>query len=466
MAVEIDVIPGSEETTINKNASGYSDQPNLEHRNLLGGEFWKKIPSYSNVPEEMFLDHKWQLKHSITSVKAMLETLADLVTSEFYEDVKKGFEKAPMAVRVSPYVMSLIDWENPYTDPLRTQFIPLVSRVTEDHPESHLDTLNEQNDSAVNGLTHRYSDKALFLALDICPVYCRYCTRSYAVGFDTEGVEKVKLAQDEKRYVKMFEYIRSQPQLEDIVLSGGDAYMLRASRLKLITETLLDIPHVRRIRIATKGPAIMPMKLITDNEWYGAVRDAVEKGRKLHKEVVIHTHFSHPNECTEISQRALGRCFEDGITVRNQAVYQRGVNNNKDTMKLLVKRLSYINVHPYYVYMHDMVSGVEDLRTTLQDGIDCEKWVRGSTAGFNTPNFVVDAPGGGGKRAIHSFEDYDRETGISVYTAPSVKKDRFFFYFDPFDTLSEQIRKAWKDPKERQEMKAAALERAKRNVNY
>ena len=119
------------------------------------------------------------------------------------------------------------------------------------------------------------------------------------------------------------------------------------------------------------------------------------------------------------------RGVERGVTVRNQAVLQRGVNDDVDVMKLLVKRLSYLNVHPYYVYMHDLVKGVEDLRTTLQTALDLEKHVRGYTAGFNTPTFVCDAPGGGGKRDVHSYEHYDRVTGISVYTAPSVKPGRF-----------------------------------------
>lgn len=456
---------GARELQINKNASGYCEKPDLRHRELRGGEFWKRIPAYANVPEEMFNDHKWQLKNSITSVDKLLDTLADIVSQEFYNDAKAGFAKAPMAVRVSPYALALMNWDDPYNDPLRRQFIPIASSLTTDHPELHLDTLQEQNDSAVFGLTHRYPDKALFLALDICPVYCRYCTRSYAVGFDTDEISKVKLAQDDKRYQQIFQYIRTQPQLEDIVISGGDAYMLRPSRLKMIGETLLDIPHVQRLRFATKGPAIMPMKLISDQEWYDAVRFVVDKGRKLHKEVVIHTHFSHPDEITEISKRAMDRCMEDGITVRNQAVLQRGVNDEPDTMILLTRRLSYINVHPYYVYMHDLVKGVEDLRTSVQNGINIEKAVRGSTAGFNTPSVVVDAPGGGGKRIVHSYEYYNRETGISVYAAPTVKKNRLFLYFDPFDQLSKDIRAAWRDPKKREDMKNEALAEAQKNVD-
>ena len=169
----------------------------------------------------------------------------------------------------------------------------------------------------------------------------------------TDEIEKVRFRQDIKRYEKIFEYIKTQPQLEDIVLSGGDAYMLKPERLKYICENLLAIPHVLRIRIATKGPAILPMKILTDHEWYDTLKAMVDLGRQQGKEVCVHTHFSHPNEITDISKQAMDRFFSDGIIVRNQAVLQRGVNDSKDTMMLLTKRLSYIHVQPYYVYMHD-----------------------------------------------------------------------------------------------------------------
>ncbi len=431
------------------------------HRDLVSGNFWKKIPAYAEVTEAQFNDHLWQFKNSITSVKKLLDTLKGVVSEDFYKDVEAGFKDAPMAVRVSPYVMALIDWAKPYEDPLRRQFVPVKSKALPDHPELSLDTLHEQDDSPVPGFTHRYHDKGLFLALDICPVYCRYCTRSYGVGFDTDSVEKVKFSQDVARYEKIFEYIKSKPQLEDIVLSGGDAYMLRPERLKYLCENLLNIDHVYRIRIATKGPAIVPMKILSDNEWTGVVVDMVNLGRKRHKEVCLHTHFSHPTEITDISKKAMDRLFEEGVTVRNQLVLQRGVNDSNEVMIELGKRLSYINVHPYYVYMHDMVKGVEDLRTTLRTGLDIEKFVRGSTAGFNTPTFVMDAPGGGGKRSIHSYEHYNEETGISVYTAPSVKPGQFFMYFDPIDTLKPEIQKAWYDPQKREAMKQDALQKAK-----
>lgn len=430
------------------------------HRELLGGDFWRRIPAWKDVDEATFLDHRWQAKNSITKPKNLMAALQGLTSDAFIEDVAQGFKHSPMSVRVSPYLLSLIDWDNPYDDPIRIQFIPAGSRLLPDHPMLTLDSLAEQRDSAVAGLTHRYPDKALFLALNTCPVYCRFCTRSYAVGVDTEDVEKVQIKVNRERWAAAFEYIAQTPHLEDIVVSGGDAYQLKPSQLLEVGNGLLDIPHVRRIRIATKGPAIMPMKLLTDTEWVDALTTLVERGRKQSTEVCVHTHFNHPNEVTEISRRSLDVLFQRGITVRNQAVLQRGVNDSIDTMRLLVKRLGAIHVHPYYVYVHDLVSGVEDLRTTVRDAIAIEKAVRGVTAGFNSPVFVVDAPGGGGKRDVHSFEYYNRETGVSVYRSPNVDPDAFYYYCDPVDLLPAEGQARWADPSQHRAILEEAREAA------
>ncbi|MBT8491571.1 MAG: KamA family radical SAM protein [Deltaproteobacteria bacterium] len=438
------------------------DPDSLVHRQLRDDEFWRRIPAYADVDEPTFLDHKWQAKNSITKPDKLLAALQGLVPQSFYDDVAEGFKRAPMSIRVSPYLLSLIDWKNPYEDPLRRQFITVASKLLPDHPKLTLDSLHEQEDAPVPGLTHRYRDKALFLALDTCPVYCRFCTRSYAIGLDTDEVEKVSFKTKSARWDQIFAYIRSRPELEDIVISGGDAYNLRASYIKQIGESLLDIDNVRRLRFATKGPAVMPQKILTDDDWFSALAGVVELGRKRHKEVVVHTHFNHPNELTAITKRALDRLFSAGITTRNQCVLQRGVNDTVESMSVLVQRLSYCNVQPYYVYVHDLVTGVEDLRTTVQTASDIEKHVRGLTAGFNTPTFVVDAPGGGGKRVVHSYEHYNRETGVSVYTAPSVKPG-YFLYYDPIDTLSPEIQARWADPTQADQMVKDAVTSARSN---
>ncbi|WP_394822885.1 KamA family radical SAM protein [Pendulispora albinea] len=439
------------------------DPATLTYRELERGPFWQKIPAYREVDEKQFLDHTWQAKHTITNTAKLLRAVEGLVSPAFIADAEEGFKRAPMSVRVSPYLLSLIDWEDPYSDPLRIQFVPVASRLLPDHPKLDLDSLHEQQDAPVPGLTHRYVDKALFLPLDTCPVYCRFCTRSYAIGLDTEGVEKVHLRANDERWKRAYEYIASRPELEDIVISGGDAYQLRAQQLEEIGMTLLAMPHVRRMRFATKGPAVMPMKILTDDAWTDALTRVVEKGRQLHKEVVLHTHFNHPREITGITQDAMNKLMERGVTVRNQSVLQRRVNDTPEQMTLLVKRLGHVNVHPYYVYVHDLVKGVEDLRTTLDTALYIEKHVRGATAGFNTPIFVVDAPGGGGKRDAHSYEYYDRESGISVYTAPAVKQG-LFLYYDPLDQLSDTMRRRWADPAEHEVMIRLAIAKAREHV--
>ena len=437
-----------------------ADPASLEHRNLRGGEFWRTVPAYEHIDEATFLDHIWQGRQSVKTAEELLATIEGLVDPTFIEDARAGFQHAPMAVRVSPYLLASIDWTRPYEDPIRRQFIPLKSTLRPDHPRLTLDSLHELEDSPVRGLTHRYVDKALFLPLQTCPVYCRFCTRSYAIGPDTEDVDKVALGKTPKDWHDAFTYIASRPELEDIVISGGDTYQLAPKNITLIGDSLLAIPHVRRLRFATKGPAVMPMKILTDDAWTDALTAVVESGRKLGKEVVIHTHFNNPNEISWITQQAMARLFERGITVRNQTVLIRGVNDDVSTMTLLIKRLAYVNVHPYYVYMHDLVKGVEDLRTSIHTSVDLEKNVRGTTAGFNTPLFICDAPGGGGKRDVHSYEYYDRENGIAVYTAPSVKPGQFFLYFDPIHDLGPDAQQRWAVPKLQDEMIAQALARA------
>jgi lysine 2,3-aminomutase len=438
------------------------DLAELTHKDLRDDDYWRAIPAYAGLSDEEFHDHRFQSRNSVTSLKKLGEVLGGLVGDSFYNDVEAGLALSPMSLRISPYLMSLIDWNEPATDPLRIQFLPMGSRMLPDHPELTLDSLHEQEDSPVPGLTHRYADRALFLTLDTCPVYCRFCTRSYAVGLDTEEVEKVHFGALVERWEQVFAYIASRPELEDIVISGGDVANLKAEHIEYIGNRLLNIDHVRRMRYATKAPAIMPQKIATDVDWVDALARVVETGRKMHKEVVLHTHFNHPREITDISRRGLDGLMERGIWVRNQTVLQRGVNDDVDTMQLLTRRLSYVNVHPYYTFVHDMVRGVEELRTTLATALELEKEVRGRTAGFNTPTFVLDTMGGGGKRNVHSYEHYDRETGIAVYTSPAVRPGDFFYYYDPIDELDPIVARRWEDPAERAVMLNAALESAVR----
>ncbi|MDH5607936.1 MAG: KamA family radical SAM protein [Cyclobacteriaceae bacterium] len=418
----------------------------LGHRYFRKDAFWQKIPAFSNITEEEFYEPKFQNRHTVRKVEKLRQLLAGYVDDSFIEDVERAMESAPMSLSVSPYILGLIDWANPYADPLRIQFIPVQGRHLPDHPQLTLDSLGEQHDSPVEGLVHRYFDKVLFLPLDVCPVYCRFCTRSYAIGADTETVDKVSFHNTPRQWNEAFTYIASRPEIEDVVISGGDAYMLAPERLRYIGETLLSIPHVRRMRFATKGPAVMPMKLLKDAAWTNALVDIVDQGREKGKEVVLHTHFNSASEITEITRKAMLLLFKRGVTVRNQSVLIRGVNDTPDSMIHLIRKLSYMNVQPYYVYQHDMVQGTEDMRTSVRATVELEKIIRGVTAGFNTPLFVTDAPGGGGKRDVHSYDYYDQVTGISIYRSPSVDSTKLYVYFDPVDTLPREGQLLWEDP--------------------
>jgi lysine 2,3-aminomutase len=437
------------------------DERSITWRAPRTDEFWRQIPAWRKIERTTFLEHRWQERNAVTSAGGLIRLLGEQIAADFAADLEEGMRRSPMSVRLAPYIVALIDWTNPVEDPLRRQFLPLASRLEEDHPLVGLDTLAEKEDAPVAGLTHRYFDKALFLVTDVCPVYCRYCTRSYAVGLDTEEVQKVKVGQDRQRWERCLEYIEQRHELEDIVVSGGDVFRLKGEQLSFLGERLLAIDHVRRIRFATKGLAVQPMKILSDGEWIDAVTAVANKGRALHKDVSIHTHFNHPNEITSITQQALNAIFERSIPVRNLCVLLRGVNDDAAVQIELNRRLAFLNIRPYYTYAGDLVQGTEDLRISVDESLRIEKVVRGTLAGHNTPTYVMDAPGGGGKRDLYSYEHYDRETGISVYTAPSVKPDRQFLYVDPLRYLSEEMRERWRRPESRRELIEDALASAR-----
>lgn len=432
----------------------------LVHRKFKDDNFWEKIPFFKNISNDEFLTTKFQNENTATKVDHLEELLEGIVSESFINDVKKGMHEAPMNLRISPYLLSLINWDDPYNDPLRIQFIPVSSTKLKSHPMLELDSLHEQDDSPIPGLVHRYFDKVLFLPLDVCPVYCRFCTRSYAVGSDTDLVTKLSFKPIPNKWHKAFAYIASRPEIEDVVISGGDSYMLVPERIKQIGELLLSIPHIRRIRFASKGPAVMPMKILTDLEWTNALINVVNLGRKKGKDVVLHTHFNSPNEITAITKDAMMMLFKNGVTVRNQSVLIKGVNDDPDDMVHLIRKLGYMNVQPYYVYQHDMVKGVEDMRTSVAETVELEKIVRGTTAGFNIPLFVTDAPGGGGKRDVHSYDYYDETLGISVYRSPSVDKDKIYLYYDPIHLLPDEGQKIWKEAKDYNKLVNSVIKKA------
>ena len=245
----------------------------LSHREFRDDPFWTEIPAWRAVTREQFADHHWQSKHSIRKLEQVESLLGPRIQPDLLQDIAAALAIAPMNIRMTPYVFSLIDWERPYGDPLRMQFLPVASQMLPDHPYYLADSLYEDVDSPVPMLTHRYIDKVLFLPLTTCPVYCSYCTRSRIIGGSTEAVEKETYGADPEKWEAAFAYIAAHPEVEDVVISGGDAFNLTARYITRIGQRLLEIPHVRRLRYATKGIAVLPMKILTDDEWVAALLD-------------------------------------------------------------------------------------------------------------------------------------------------------------------------------------------------
>ncbi|MCJ1282471.1 hypothetical protein MMC26_001794 [Xylographa opegraphella] len=421
--------------------------------------YWQQIPRWRRATSDDFLNYDWQtpvqlfdflrsvLPHDIPPTSSSSATSPVLLdSSRLINDVTVGIQKAPMSVRLSPHILSLINWSDPLSDPLFRQFVPLGSRLRPDHPRLRLDSLDEAGDSPVHGLVHRYPDKALFLASSVCPVYCRFCTRSYSVGVDTDSVSKVRFLPIAKRWEPIFNYIERTPQLADVLVSGGDGYSLDPAQLLAIGRRLLAIPHVTRVRFASKGLAVCPSRIIDPHDsWAEALIELSDTGRAVGKSVSLQTHFNHPREITWVTEAAARRFFRSGVSVRNQTVLLNGVNSDFDTMSTLIHKLAVLNIQPYYVLQGDMVRGVEDLRTPLSIILALEARMRGTIAGFMTPNFIVTLPGGGGKRLACAYESYDRTTGLSRFRAPSShitkngkggtgngqEADRLWDYWDP-----------------------------------
>ncbi|KAI1130417.1 L-lysine-aminomutase [Nemania abortiva] len=426
---------------------------------LEGPEFWRQLPSSSpfrDTTQAEFLSWRWSTKNVVETKEKLYEFTDSVVPdeiprargipgmqtrAEFEGDISGGIRASTMSVRVMPYVLSRINWADPANCPIFRQFIPLKSTMMKNHPQLKLDSLHEQADSPVDGIVHRYPDKALFLPISVCPVYCVFCTRSYGVGADTVLVTKGSFKLARKRLEGAFAYIESQENLKDIVVSGGDAYYLPHHILEEIGDRLINMKNIERFRFATKGLAVAPNRFLDSSDpWPDALIRVAEKARRAGKHFAVHTHFNHPNEISWITEKAARRLTQAKVTIRNQSVLLRGVNDNVDTMSALIRKLAKMDIQPYYVYQCDMVDRVEHFRTPLQTALDMESQLRGSIAGFFMPNFVVDLPGGGGKRLACSFESYDRDTGVSTFRAPVLtnkgKEGKIYKYYDPLKPSS------------------------------
>jgi lysine 2,3-aminomutase len=333
----------------------------------------KRAPIYTEVSDEDWNNWRWQLSHRLNSVEDF-EKVLNLTESE-----RKALS-APGVFRVdvTPYFISLIDPDDP-EDPVRKQIIPTAREMV---PFTAMmeDSLAEDRHSPVPGLVHRYPDRVLMLVTTQCATYCRYCTRSRIVGDPAQTFSR-----DE--FEMQLEYLRRTPQVRDVLLSGGDPLVLAPKVLERILSALREIPHIEVVRIGSRVPVFMPMR-VTD--------ELCEMLQKYHP-LWLNIHVNTPNEISAELAEACDKLARAGIPLGNQAVLLRGINDNVHLQRRLVQDLVRIRVRPYYLYQCDLVEGAGHLRTPVGKGIEIMEGLRGHTSGFAVHTYMVDAPGGGGK---------------------------------------------------------------------
>jgi lysine 2,3-aminomutase len=363
-----------------ENSPANGDEPpsrsslqSLKEFKSTGRGFWR------DVSDADWNDWKWQLKHRITTVEQLQKFLPTL-TSEEYAGAKLANTK--LALAITPYFFNLIDPADENC-PIRLQVIP---KLAESHtaPWEMSDPVGEDSHSPVPGLVHRYPDRVLFLVTDRCAAYCRYCTRSRLVsnasGYDFHP-----------EFDKQIAYIAAHPEIRDVLLSGGDPLLLSDDKLENLLSRLRAIPHVEFLRIGSRIPTFLPQRITPE---------LCAMLKKFHP-LFMSVHSNHPRELTAEVRDALGRLADAGIPLGNQSVLLKHVNDDATVMKALVQKLLMCRVKPYYLYQCDLISGSAHLRASVRQGIEIMQQLRGHTTGYAVPQYVIDAPGGGGKAPVN-----------------------------------------------------------------
>ncbi len=348
--------------------------------------FRHRYGRFAAASEAEWSDWRWQMRNAVTTV----DELKELLPLTAAESAKIGETAAQWHFQIPPYYFSLIDPEDPF-DPVRLQSLPHpdeLDRTDDDAP----DPLSEDSDAPVHGLTHRYPDRVLFVTTSFCAMYCRHCMRKR--HWNPFEPQKTK---DELE--AMYGYIAAHPEVRDVLVSGGDPLMLADEHLFEILRRLSQIPHLEIIRLGTRVPAYLPMKLTP--EYARALAAAAGGASEKPTALWVNTHFNHPRELTPEAARACEALLKAGIPVNNQAVLLKGINDDGRIVMALCRELLKAKVRPAYLFHCDPIRGVTHFRTSVRKGLEIVEYLRGHLTGFAVPTYAIDAPGGGGKIPLH-----------------------------------------------------------------
>ncbi len=349
-------------------------------------------PLFPHATDAEWRDWRWQQRNAVRSLE-QLEKLVPLT-----DDERRGCIETAGTFRlgISPYYLSLIDREHPFC-PVRMQAIPTRAEA-EKHKGELRDPLGEDHNRPVRAIVHKYPDRVLLLALDHCSVYCRHCTRRRITSGDEGGISR-----DELR--EAIEYLKAHPEVRDVLISGGDPLLLGTARLDELLTELRRIPHVEIIRIGTRIPVCLPMRV--DEELCKVLRKAAP--------LYVVTHFNHAKEITPDARAACELLVDHGVPVENQAVLMRRLNSSAVAIKDLMQKCLTMRVRPYYLHQMDVAEGLEHLRTPIAKGVEILQALRGWTSGLAVPHLAVDLPDGGGKVTLQPDYVVERRAGETIF---------------------------------------------------
>ncbi|HTP27833.1 MAG TPA: KamA family radical SAM protein [Anaeromyxobacteraceae bacterium] len=333
---------------------------------------------WRDVSDSHWNDWHWQQRERITKL-SQLEKVISVTPDERRAALETASE---FRMGITPYYAALMDPEDP-TCPIRQQSVPTMGEMQIASADLE-DPLAEERDMPVPGVTHRYPDRVLFYMTHNCPVYCRHCTRKRKVADPMSAAAKQQLENG-------LDYIARHPQIRDVVVSGGDPLSLSDDRLDYILGRLRAIPHIEIFRLGTRNLVTLPQR----------VTDDFVRMLRSHHPVYVNTHFNHPRECTAEAFEAARRLADAGCVIGNQMVLLKGINDEPATVQELNHKLLLMRIRPYYIYQCDLARGISHFRTSVEAGIRIIEALRGHTSGLAVPQFVVDAPNGGGKIPVN-----------------------------------------------------------------
>lgn len=337
-------------------------------------------------------DWQAQLRDSVRSADELSRALE--LTPEELEGARRA-EREGLPVAITPYYLALCDRHDP-SCPIRLQCVPRARESIEVAGDM-VDPLGEVAHEVAPYLVQRYPDRVLLVATDRCAVYCRFCTRSRIVG-DGGGPAPLE------RLEPAFAYIAQHPEVRDVIISGGDPMAMATDRLERLIARIRAIPSVETIRLATRVPVTLPMRVT--NELVTAL--------KKHHPIWVMTHFNHPKELTSEAITAVTRLADAGFPVMNQSVLLAGVNDDATTLETLFRGLVRARVRPYYLLQADPVRGTGHLRTPIDRGIAIMAALQGRLTGIALPKLICDTPGGRGKVPIGPDYVVERSPGRTV----------------------------------------------------